>query len=111
YALGGAPFVLVHAASEADLAIATEILTARAYWASKARRIDAAVLCGDAVDPAKVATLAPGTTPVPGTLFVRRQSELPPADVEVLCASAALVASSGRGVRQLAAALGSTARR
>ena len=108
YALGGAPVVLVQASSEADLAVVSELLAARAYWASKALRIDAAVLCGDAIDPAKVAALAPGKTPVAGTLFVRRQSELPAADVDVLLASAALVAGNGRGVRQLVAALGST---
>jgi cyclic beta-1,2-glucan synthetase len=107
YALGGAPVVLVQASSEADLAVVSELLAARAYWASKALRIDAAVLCGDAIDPAKVAALARKDTGS-GTLFVRRQSELPAADVDVLLASAALVAGNGRGVRQLVAALGST---
>jgi hypothetical protein len=54
YALGGGPFILVRAEREADLATVAEMLTARAYWAHKNVRIDAAVLCGDDIDPAAV---------------------------------------------------------
>ena len=102
YGLGGAPFFVVWADREADLARVAELLTARAYWANTGIRVDAVILCGAGVGPA-AAALAPAA-PGGGTLFVRRRDELPAADVEVLLAAAQMVVEGGAGVRSLAPA-------
>ncbi len=85
HGLGNAQLLAVVCAEQADDDLARSLVEARAYWQSKGLRVDLVLLCANAGD-------ASGTADHDGAVVLRR-ADVPPAVLDVMLASAHLVAA------------------